>query len=143
MKRKIEKLRTEEFELFDQITITRYNLDEYKQTEEKLWNYGLSLNEDTEKILNFLENLNEYGGDTNEAVKVLGNIKDCNDYYRNLQLKVSDLRSTLKREGTELQLVEQKLSSGNQLLSQYKELEKIGIGLSDLKSIRNIVVDIA
>jgi hypothetical protein len=142
-KKNMENLQNEYFKLFDRSSIAQYHLEEYKVTVRKLQSYGLMLLEDTEKILNFLDNLADCGSDVNEVVKVLGDIKNCKDFSKDLQMKVSDLRTSLKREGHELQIIAQKLSSGNRLLAQYEELEKIGIDLSDLKNIRNIVPDIA
>ncbi len=143
LKGNMDKLRIEELELFDQLSTTRYDLEEYQQTVKKFESCGLVLHDDTRRISNFLENLDKCGGDANEVFRVLGDIRNCKTFHINLQLKVSALKSSLRRKGDELQSIDQKLASGNQLLSQYKELEKLGIGLSDLKRIHDIITDIA
>lgn len=138
-----ENLQKEYSELFDQFGIARSDLKKYKETEQKLLGYGISLHDDTQKFVNVLDNLDNSGSDPREIAKELAEIKNCREEISVLQHKLADLRSALNKKGHEYQIVEHVLASRKQSLTVYSELEKLGIGLAGLHKLRNVVLEIA
>jgi exonuclease VII small subunit len=124
--------------LFEKRNVTQFDLDRYKKTERELIEYGLSF-QDLEKLAKVLENVDRIGGEPNEIVKALAEIKD----YRNLEEKVTVLRSTIERFEKDLKVVEHKLASRKLSLDKCKEVEEIQISLEDLRTLKNIVLESA
>jgi septal ring factor EnvC (AmiA/AmiB activator) len=60
-----------------------------------------------------------------------------------LEEKVAVLRSALRRSEKELQVIEQKLSSGKQSLDKCKVIEEIRIRPEELRDLKNVVLESA
>ena len=118
-----ENLQKEYSELFDQFGIARSDLKKYKETEQKLLGYGISLHDDTQKFVNVLDNFDSSGSDPREIAKELAEIKNCREEISVLQHKVADLCSALNKKWHEYQIVEHVLASRKQSLTVYSELE--------------------
>jgi hypothetical protein len=95
--------------------------------------------QDLEKLVKVLKNVHRIGGEPNDIVKVLAQIKDC----PNLEEKVTVLRSTIERSEKALEVVEQKLAWRKRLLDKCKEVEELQISLEDLRTLKNIVLESA
>ena len=137
-----EGLQEEVSSLFHRARITEYDLEKYKETRRGLRNYGRSL-DDPQKVVNILENIEKIGSDPNKIAKEFADTKNFQHEKSDLEEKVAELRSVQTRAEQELQLVEEKLASGKQLLFQYKEIEKTGIGSEELKALKSIILGIA
>jgi hypothetical protein len=93
--------------------------------------------QDLEKLVKVLKNVHRIGGEPNDIVEVLAQIKDC----RNLEEKVAVLRSTLERSEKDLEVVEQKLAWRKRSLDKCKEVEELQTSLEDLRTLKNIVLE--
>ena len=137
-----EGLQKEFSSLFDQVGITKPELERYQKTRQRLAHYGKSLY-DVDEVVRILDNFKGYDYNLKGIVKDLSEIKNLKLTSASLRQKVSRSQNHLDRVYHECDTAEQKLASCNQRLEVYNELENNGIYLSDLIFLRNKVVEIA
>jgi hypothetical protein len=83
----IKGLQQEFSELFDKVSVTRFDLERYRKIEQELKKFDLNL-QNLQKINTVIENVNSIGSDPKCIIRELTEIKNCRQE-----------RSTLEEEG--------------------------------------------
>jgi hypothetical protein len=132
-------LQQEYSELFDKVSINRFDVERYKKVEQELKKHDLTL-QDLQKIKTIIENVNSIGSDPGNIMRELIEIKNCRQEKSILEEKVIRLRQAMKSAHQELQGVNLGLVSGKELLGQYKEIKDLNINSEALKALKSIVL---
>ncbi len=116
----------------------------YRDLKQELWDiHGLEIDEEIEMFSKAISDFKNYDYDASTILK---------EYKENESLRqekimlqgIIELNVPLKKDlETQIALLNSEIAQSSQLLNVYKELEKIGFGLKELKRLYNTVIEIA
>jgi hypothetical protein len=135
----IKGLQQEFSELFDKVSVTRFDLERYRKVEQELKKFDLTL-QDLQKINTIIENVNSIGSDPKYITRELIEIKNCRQERSILEVKVTHLKHEVMLTQRELRANESKLASCKELLGQYMEIKELKIGSEALRNLKRIVL---
>lgn len=135
----IKGLQQEFSELFDKVSVTRFDLERYRKVEQELKKFDLTL-QDLQKINTIIENVNSIGSDPKYITRELIEIKNCKHERSILEERVTHLKHEAMLAQRELRANELKLASCEELLGQYMEIKELKIGSEALKNLKRIVL---
>jgi chromosome segregation ATPase len=111
----IKGLQQEYFELFNKVSVTRFDLERYRKVEQQLKKYDLTL-QDLQEINTIIENVNSIGSDPRNIIRELIEIKNCRQERSILEEEITHLKHAAMLAQQELRDNELKLASCKELL---------------------------
>jgi hypothetical protein len=138
-----EKLQKEYCNDLNRYRIKQFKLERFEETQKRLQEYKISVDDDLERIVNILDNIGEGEFDIKEIVKELAENKRFKQKLNGLRQEISRSESTLNGIKQQLRWMEKKRAMHEQEISVYNELEKNGIYLSDLIMLENKIFEVS
>jgi hypothetical protein len=135
----IKGLQQEFSELFDKVSVTRFDLERYRKVEQELKKFDLTL-QGLQKINTIIEKVNSIGSDPKYIARELIEIKNCRQERSNLEERVTHLKHEAMLAQRELRANELKLVLCKELLGQYMVIKELKIGSEELKNLKRIVL---
>jgi DNA-binding transcriptional MerR regulator len=114
----------------------------YSDIKEELRKYGIPI-DDISQLANIVNGVKQYGYDPKKVLNEFSNLEffkiQCRDYEGSIA-RLKKQCDTLSRDRS---FLEQMVTSHNQCLTTYNELESMGFGLKELKLLWHTVMEIA
>ena len=123
--------------------ITTVQLKSYSELKESLGGYRISIDADIPKFAKVVHGISQKGYDVGEVIKEFSDLESARTDYWSYKALIPDLKKKYDDLNQECSTLEQSVNSYNQKLSLYDELQAMGLGLKELKLLRNTINEIA
>jgi uncharacterized coiled-coil DUF342 family protein len=122
--------------------MTAANLKWYSDLKEELRKYGIPV-DDISQLAKVVSGIKQYGFNTENVINEFSNLELLRLQCQGYQGSITRLKSQYDTLNRDCSFLQQRVSSYNQSLSIYGELEAMGFGLKELKLLRHTVREIA
>jgi uncharacterized coiled-coil DUF342 family protein len=122
--------------------MTAANLKWYSDLKEELRKYGIPV-DDISQLAKVVSGIKQYGFNTENVINEFSNLELLRLQCQSYQGSITRLKSQYDTLNRDCSFLQQRVSSYNQSLSIYGELEAMGFGLKELKLLRHTVREIA
>jgi predicted nucleic acid-binding Zn-ribbon protein len=122
--------------------MTSAQIKSYSDLLEEMKGLGLPI-DDLSKFAKLVHGVSQRGFDVGKVINEFSDLDSMRKEYRSYQVGIPDLTKKLEELKGECYSVEQIISSHNQTLSVFRELEEMKFDLKVLKLLRNTVNEIA
>jgi hypothetical protein len=118
------------------------SLSWYSDLRVELMKYHIQV-DDIQLFVQTIRNIQQYDYNVKEVISEFSDLKLLNDKKRALAISVKELEDKAGILGRDCSVLEQLVTSYNQKLSLYNELEAMGLGLKELKLLWHTIREIA
>jgi hypothetical protein len=123
--------------------ITTVQLKSYSELKEALGGYRISIDADIPRFAKVVHGISQKGYDVGEVINEFSDLESARTDYWSYKALIPDLKKKYDDLNQECSTLEQSVNSYNQKLSLYDELQAMGLGLKELKLLRNTINEIA
>lgn len=138
-----ENLQWERRKVLDEIQTNKFRIKRFEDARQRLQQFNISADSDLERLVNILDNLGEGEHDIKEIINALAEVKKYSQTLCELRREVNIVQNTLNKTKNEVNKIEERRAAVSHELSIYYELEKNGIYLSHLITLRNKVIEMS
>src|SRR5215207_9314103 len=138
----ISNLETRHLVALDDQKITEDNLKWYSDLKEELEKNGLSV-DDISHLAKVVNGIRQYGFNTEQVLNEFSNLELLKAQCQGYQCSIARLKNQYDTLNRDFSFLQQRVSSYNQSLSKYNELEAMGFGLKGLKLLWHTIREIA
>ncbi|MGA7899666.1 MAG: hypothetical protein WCA39_12485 [Nitrososphaeraceae archaeon] len=128
---------------FQQKKMADLEIKSYSNAKQILDRHKLSITEDLGKFANVVSCIAEYGYDPMRVLEEFNNIQHLDDKKRALEITTKVLELSIAELSQRESLLQDKIYLHSETLPVYDELANLGFGSSDLRTLRNLLVNIA
>ena len=122
--------------------ITTAKLNWYTDLKAELNKYGIPI-DDISHLAKVINGIKQYGYDTDKVLNEFSNLELLKAQSQGYKDSIATLKNQYDAINRDYSFLQQKVSSYNQSLSIYQELDTMGFGLKELKFLRHTVREIA
>jgi hypothetical protein len=129
------------FALFEE-KMTSAQIESYSGLMEELKGFGVPI-DDLSKFAKMIHGISQKGYDVRKVISEFSDLESTREEHLSYQVAIPDLKKKYEELKGECYSLEQTISSHNQTLSVFRELEEMEFDLKVLKLLRNTVNEIA
>jgi hypothetical protein len=138
----IDELNTRHFIALEQANTASDNLRWYSELKEELGKNGIPV-EDISQLAKMVNGIRQYGYNTENVLNEFSGMESLKAQCQGYLGSLASLKNQYNSLNRECSFLQQRVSSYNQSLSKYHEIEAMGFGLKELKKLAYTIREIA